>query len=74
MNVVQVIYVGTGVITFLALIFIVLCIWASRTIISFKKYAGTRDKMYLDRISAIEMLIKNEFVEVIKSITKLTIK
>lgn len=63
-----ILYIGTAVMFFLSIIFIVLVVWSASTISKFKKFSKQRDIHYLERIDGLENLIRNEFKEVIKSL------
>jgi membrane glycosyltransferase len=66
-----IVWIGTGVIVFFSIMFIVLVVWFSSVLTSFKTFYKKRDEHFVKRISELEALLKTEFAEVIKSLKKL---
>lgn len=63
-----ILYVGTVVIVFLSVVFIILVSWATYTINKFKKFSKNRDEHYIERIEGLEALIRTEFKSVLESL------
>jgi hypothetical protein len=67
----KVLYIGTVVMLFLSLCLIGFVVWATGQMKQHRNFTIERDKRYLERIEAVELLVKTEFQEVLNQIKKL---
>ena len=67
----KVLYIGTVAMLFLSLCLIGFVVWATGEMKQQRQFTVERDKRYLERIEAVELLVKNEFAEVLNQIKKL---
>ena len=62
---IDLLYIGTSVMVFLASCLIFFVVWATTQIKQQRIYTEQRDKHWISRIEAVELLVKSEFHQIL---------
>lgn len=67
----HILYIGTAAMVVMSLFLIGFVVWATGQMKDQRQFTMERDKRYLERIEAVELLVKTEFAEVLNQIKNL---